>query len=140
MRGETLADIPQDLTKRRLYRHRDALDGRIDWNDSAERIVDFIRAGNYEPFTSPTYVARLDKVEGFDIEVLRATREPASAGAPGTIVDVSDAGPLIVSGDGAAVRIVKARRGRKAMTPDQWRDYVSHLPDRRLLGRGEAER
>ena len=38
------------------------------------RIVDFIRAGNYEPFTSPTYVARLDQWPGFDIEVLRATR------------------------------------------------------------------
>lgn len=140
IRGETLADIPQDLTRRRLYRHRDALDGRIDWNDRADRIVDFVRAGNYEPFTSPTYVARLDSVPGFNIEVLRATREPASGGEAGTIVDVSAAGPLIVCGDGAAVRIVKGRRGRQTMTLAQWHDYVSHLRDHRLLGRSEAGR
>src|SRR5574341_1452310 len=53
LRGETLADVPQDLRRRRLYRHRDALDGRIDWSDTAEKIVDFVRAGNYEPFASP---------------------------------------------------------------------------------------
>lgn len=140
IRDEPLADIPQDLTRRRLYRHRDALDGRIDWNQSAQWIVDFIRAGNYEPFTSPTYVARLDPVEGFDIEALRATAEPASDGAPGAIVDISDAGPLIACGDGSAVRIVRARRGRQVMTAAHWRDYVARLPDRRLLGRREAER
>ena len=105
----------------------------------AERIVDFIRAGNYEPFTSPTYVARLDPAAGFDIEVLRASIEPASAGDPGTIIDVSAAGPLIVCGDGA-IRIAKARRGRQAMTLAQWHDYVAHVRDRRLLGRSEAER
>ncbi len=140
VRGETLIDIPQDLTRRRLYRHRDALDARIDWNQGAEQIVDFIRAGNYEPFTSPTYVARLDPVAGFDIEVLRAAAEPASVGDPGMIVDVSTAGPLIVCGDGAAIRIAKARRGRQAMTLAQWHDYVAHVRDRRLLGRSEAER
>ena len=139
IRGEPLADIPQDLTRRRVYRHRDALDGRIDWTNGAQQIVDFIRAGNYEPFASPTYIAQLDPVEGFDIEVLRATPDPASGGEPGSIVDSSAAGPLIACGDGA-VRIVRARRGRELMTADHWRDYVARLAGRRLLGRGEAER
>jgi methionyl-tRNA formyltransferase len=53
--GEALADVPQDLTLRRFYRHRDALDGRSDWNWTAPGIIDFIRAGNYEPFASPSY-------------------------------------------------------------------------------------
>jgi UDP-4-amino-4-deoxy-L-arabinose formyltransferase/UDP-glucuronic acid dehydrogenase (UDP-4-keto-hexauronic acid decarboxylating) len=140
VRGETLGDVPQDLTRRRLYRHRDALDGRIDWNESAEKIVDFIRAGNYEPFASPTYVARLDKVADFDIEVLRATREVATGQRPGTVVDISDAGPLIACGNDAAIRIVKGRNGRRVMTLAQWRDYVSHLPGSRLPGRSETER
>jgi len=140
VRGETLADVPQDLARRRLYRHRDALDGRIDWNDSARRIVDFIRAGNYEPFTSPTYVARLDPVAAFDIEVLRATREPGSDAHPGAVIDISAAGPLIACGDGAAVRIVRARRGRQLMVLPHWQDYLSGLRDRRLQGRSEAER
>ena len=135
VRGEALSDVPQDLTRRRLYRHRDALDGRIDWNDRADRIVDFIRAGNYEPFTSPTYVALLDAVAGFDIEVLRATREATSGGDPGTIINISDRGPLVVCGDGNAIRIIKARRGRQTMTFAQWGDYVCHLRDHRLRGR-----
>jgi methionyl-tRNA formyltransferase len=136
VRGEALIDVPQDLTRRRLYRHRDALDGRIDWNDGAERIIDFVRAGNYEPFTSPTYVARLDLAADFDIEVLRATREPTSSGDhPGTVIDVSAAGPLIACGDDSAIRIVKGRCGRQTMTIAQWHDYVSHLPGRRLRGR-----
>jgi methionyl-tRNA formyltransferase len=139
VRGEPLTDIAQDLTRRRVYRHRDALDGRIDWNDSAERIVDFIRAGNYEPLTSPTYVARLDTVADFDIEVLRATREPASSGDPGTIIDISAAGPAIGCGGGTAIRVIKGRRGRQMMTLAQWRDYASHLPSRRLLGRSEVK-
>jgi methionyl-tRNA formyltransferase len=140
VRGEPLADMPQDLSRRRLYRHRDALDGRIDWNDSARRVVDFVRAGNYEPLTSPTYVARLDAIEGFEVEVLRASVGPVADGEPGTVIDIADDGPLIVCGQRDTVRIMKARRGRQAMGLAQWRDYLSHLRDRRLLGRKGAER
>ena len=116
IRGEALAEIPQDLSRRRLYRHRRALDGRIDWITSAQQVVDFVRAGNYEPFTSPSYTARLDAIPGFDIEVLRAVPEAGAGGDPGAILDISDEGLLVACGD-RAVRIVKARRGRKAMTP-----------------------
>jgi UDP-4-amino-4-deoxy-L-arabinose formyltransferase/UDP-glucuronic acid dehydrogenase (UDP-4-keto-hexauronic acid decarboxylating) len=140
VRGEPLADTPQDLTRRKLYRHRDALDGRIDWRDSAQQVVDFIRAGNYEPLTSPTYVARLDKVGDADVEVLRAAIVSAAAATPGAIVDISDEGVAIACGDGSAVRIVKARSGRRPMTRAQWEDYVSRLSGRRLLGRSDAER
>jgi methionyl-tRNA formyltransferase len=138
IRGEPLTDVPQDLTSRRLYRHRDALEDRIDWNETAVRIVDFIRAGNYEPFASPTYVARLDRIAGFDIKLLRATKEGVSTALPGTVVDVSAAGPLIACGDGATIRIVKATDGRQVMSPERWDEYVSHLADRRLLGRREV--
>ena len=138
IRGEALTDVPQDLTRRRLYRHRDALEDRIDWNEAAVRIVDFIRAGNYEPFASPTYVARLDRIAGFDIKLLRATKEGASTALPGTVVDVSAAGPLIACGDGVTIRIVKASDGRQLMSPERWDEYVSHLAGRRLLGRREA--
>jgi methionyl-tRNA formyltransferase len=138
LRGDALTDIPQDLSKRRLYRHHDALDARIDWSDSAQKVIDFIRAGNYEPFTSPTYTARLDAVDGFAIEVLRATREAASRRDPGTIIEIADEGPLVVCGDGAAIRITKARQGRKPMTVEQWRDYAGRLHGGRLLGRSET--
>lgn len=137
IRGDTLTDVPQDLSKRRFYRHRDALDGRIDWEWTASGVINFVRAGNYEPFASPTYVARLDAVPGFDIEVLRASRERASDALPGMVIEASAAGPLVVCGDGAAIRIVKARCDRQLMSAEKWHSYVSHLHDSRLLGRGE---
>jgi methionyl-tRNA formyltransferase len=142
IRGEALTDSPQDLTRRHLYRQRDALEHRIDWNASAKSVIDFIRAGNYEPFASPTYVATLDRLADFNIEVLRATAEGASTMHPGTIVDVEAAGPLIACGNGGTIRIVKARFGRQAMSLEGWHEYVSHLPGRRLRGRefrSEAE-
>jgi methionyl-tRNA formyltransferase len=138
VRGEPLDDVAQDLTRRKLYRHKDALEGRIDWTASAQSIVDFIRAGNYEPLTSPTYVARLDGTGEVDVEVLRGRVEAASQGAPGAIVALSDEGPLVVCGDGAAVRIVRARRAGKTMSRAHWDDYLPHVRDRRLLGRGDA--
>jgi UDP-4-amino-4-deoxy-L-arabinose formyltransferase/UDP-glucuronic acid dehydrogenase (UDP-4-keto-hexauronic acid decarboxylating) len=133
--GEPLPDIPQDLTLRRLYRHRDALDPRIDWNGSAKGVVDFVRAGNYEPFASPTYTATLDVVEGYEIKVLRATGEEGAFDRdPGAVVDISEDGPLVACGDGNAVRIRKARRGSEVMNLEQWRDYVACLPAARLQG------
>ncbi len=139
IRGEPLADVPQDLMLRRLYRHGDALDGRIDWNWTASAIIDFIRAGNYEPFASPSYVARLDAVASFDIEVLRATQEQASDAAPGTVIEISPTGPLIACGRAAAIRIIKARRGGRVVSLNDWHDYVARLCGRRLLGRSEAQ-
>jgi methionyl-tRNA formyltransferase len=136
VQGEVLVDFPQDLTRRRLYRHGDALDDRIDWNEDAVRVINYIRAGNYEPFTSPTYVARLDRMTGFDIEVLRAAAaEGTTCAPPGTVVDTAPAGPLIACGDGTTIRIVKARNGGEVMLPGRWREYFSHLPNSRLLGR-----
>ena len=53
--NEHLPRIKQDLSKYHLYRHRDALDGEVDWQKSAKEIERFIRAGSYYPFESPTY-------------------------------------------------------------------------------------
>jgi methionyl-tRNA formyltransferase len=132
---ELLAEIPQDLSRRRLYRHADALDGRIAWNQTAATIVNFVRAGNYEPFASPSYVARLDSVGDFEIELLRAVPEPGSNAHPGTILEISDSGPLIMCGSGTAVRIVRARCQGQLMLPRDWREYASLVPENRLQGR-----
>jgi methionyl-tRNA formyltransferase len=138
VRGEPLDDVPQDLTRRKLYRHRDALDGRIDWNARARAVLDFIRAGNYEPLSSPTYVARLDRIGDGDVEVLRARVEPATGGEPGVIVDLSDEGPLVICGEGSAIRITRARRGGKTMSRAHWDEYLPHVGGQRLLGRNDA--
>ena len=47
--------IPQELSKRKLFTHKMALDGQIEWNQNSKSILNFIRAANYEPFSSPTY-------------------------------------------------------------------------------------
>ena len=111
----------QDLRRRRLYRHREALAGGIDWRWPAARVVDFIRAGNYEPLTSPTYVAQLEWRDDSPIEVLRAERAGATAAAPGSFVGLDDRGPLVACGDGIAVRITRARHRGQAMTAEMWR-------------------
>lgn len=140
VRGETLADIPQDLSRRRLYRSRDAMDGRIDWRNHAQAVVDFIRAGNYEPFASPTYTARLDRAAGDDVEALRGLREDrASTGEAGSLLEISEEGPLIMCGDGGAVRIVKARCDGQPMSVERWRAYFAQLPSARLQGRGGGD-
>ncbi|MGM0567305.1 MAG: methionyl-tRNA formyltransferase [Bacteroidota bacterium] len=51
-----LPAISQDLSKRKLYTHKMALNGRIDWHQPAETIFNFIRAADYAPFQSPTYI------------------------------------------------------------------------------------
>jgi methionyl-tRNA formyltransferase len=140
IRGEQLFEVPQDLTRRRVYRHRDALDGRIDWDESATKILRFIRAGNYEPFRSPTYVAHLDRLSGFDVSVLGATVEGSSTAGPGTVLEVPAAGPLIACGGGSTIRIVKARSERQLMSREAWHEYVSRLPGNQLLGRGRTRR
>lgn len=50
-----ITHIPQDLSRRKLFTHKMALDGQIDWNRNSKYILDFIRAANYEPFSGPTY-------------------------------------------------------------------------------------
>lgn len=54
MAGETLPRRPQVGT-RRVYRHKDALNGEIDTSMTAQQIVDFVRAGTYFPMRSPSY-------------------------------------------------------------------------------------
>ncbi len=50
-----IPSIQQDLTRRKLFTHKMALDGHIDWNWNSKTLLNFIRAANYEPFSSPTY-------------------------------------------------------------------------------------
>lgn len=136
--GSAPAGAPQDLRYRRLYRARDATDGRIDWAWSAEQIADFVRAGNYEPFASPTYTATLDVTGGTPLEILRAEAVGTTAlptAPPGRVVDIGDEGPLVVCGDGRAVRLSRARRARQILTQADWRDVTAAIPDRTLRGR-----
>ena len=137
---EPLPRTPQDLSRYHLYRHRDALDGRIDWRWPAGQVERFVRAGNYAPFVSPTYTAHLDPLPGVVIEVLKVT--PAAApgkAAPGSVfVNDTDKPPLVACGAGEAVRLeqTRLRGGTKLLTPAELQQLIAS--GTRLPGREDA--
>jgi methionyl-tRNA formyltransferase len=101
-----LARQKQDLSKYHLYRHRDALDGRIDWCWSAEQVERFVRAGNYAPFQSPTYTAYIDQLtiedQPCEIEVLSVTPIPEQVTAiPGKVIAEPNKQPMVICKEGA---------------------------------------
>lgn len=50
-----IPSIKQDLSKRKLYTNKMAMDGTINWNMKYHDLQNFFRAANYKPFESPTY-------------------------------------------------------------------------------------
>jgi UDP-4-amino-4-deoxy-L-arabinose formyltransferase/UDP-glucuronic acid dehydrogenase (UDP-4-keto-hexauronic acid decarboxylating) len=139
--GKELPRTPQDLSNRRIYRHRDALDARVDWTMPARAVVDFVRAGNYEPFQSPSYTAELDAPRGDPSapKVLVATAAGAGGGRAGTIGEWRDTGPAVTCGDGTAVVLAKIVWNGRKMTREDWDSYCSLLRARSLRGK-DAER
>lgn len=121
--GEVLPAMPQDLSRQRIYRHREALDGRIDWHLPARAVVDFVRAGNYEPFSSPSYTATMEVPSGTAIEVLRCRIAGPAEGRPGGLLRLDGEGPVIACGDGNAVQILRARCGTDLIAAAQWRHH-----------------
>jgi methionyl-tRNA formyltransferase len=77
--------IPQPVGPRRYYGREVPHDGRLIWTESAARIVNFVRACDFAPFTSPWGLPRA-YLAGREIVILKAnpTREKSDA-APGTV-------------------------------------------------------
>lgn len=137
--GEPLQRKPQDLSKRRLYRHAEALDSRIDWTMPAQRIVNFIRAANYYPFSSPTYTPQIDDFGAPHVQVVKAVVVDFT-GAPGGLVDMGPAGPVIGCGDEGAVVLEKAMRDGRQVDLQAWRRLFENLPRPGILGHGPRTR
>ena len=132
-----LCPVPQDLGRLRVYRHAEALDGRIDWRWTARQIVDFVRAGNYRPFRSPTYTAYVEDT-GVRIEILKAWAAAPAAASPGSVVEVGEGGPRVACGEGGSVVLARAERDRVALSAADWREYLRGLPEARLRGRASG--
>ena len=111
IQGDTLPSTAQDLDQRTLYRHRDALDGAIAWTQDAASVERFVRAGNYEPFSSPSYTPHLVVPGGSTVEVLRVAvvEDSFEPEPPGTFILDDGCPPLVFCGDGGAVEIHEAR-------------------------------
>jgi UDP-4-amino-4-deoxy-L-arabinose formyltransferase/UDP-glucuronic acid dehydrogenase (UDP-4-keto-hexauronic acid decarboxylating) len=121
--GEALPAVPQDPARRRVYRHREALDGRIDWQHPARAVVDLVRAGNYEPFRSPSFTAAMTPPSGVPVEVLRCRIAGAAGLRPGSLLRLEEEGPVIACGDGNAVQILRARSEAGLLDTTQWRHH-----------------
>lgn len=131
--GVDLQYYPQNLAKRKTYFLRDSLDANINWNLSAKEIVDFIRAGNYYPLQSPTYVAQTslgssaqsiivleaDKVVGFSMS-------NGSTKKPGDILGLEKMGPIIECGYGQKVILKKALNNGKFITSSVWSSLTGY--------------
>jgi methionyl-tRNA formyltransferase len=141
--GRELPRISQDLSRYRLFRHNDALDGRIDWSKSTAEIERFIRAGNYAPLTSPTYTAFLDMVvrSGEEERPQVLSAEPVDllddTLQPGTVLHWRpDAAVVIACGDGRGLRLNQVcwPSDRQFLTLDQLLVLLPH--GSRQKGRG----
>jgi methionyl-tRNA formyltransferase len=120
---DTPQAMPQDLSQRTLYRHKDALNGEVDWSWDARRICDFVRAANYEPLACPTYVPTAI-VSGVSL-VLRACdiAQGQSRVARGVLADVKGR-PVIGCGNGEAIVITRAMRQGRPMTAHDWQNLI----------------
>jgi UDP-4-amino-4-deoxy-L-arabinose formyltransferase/UDP-glucuronic acid dehydrogenase (UDP-4-keto-hexauronic acid decarboxylating) len=96
---DALPLIPQELSGREYFGKEVPNGGDVCWKDSAERIVNFVRAFDYFPFRSPWGEPRT-KLRSDEINVIKASRtERASRAEPGTVDQVSESGALVAGGD-----------------------------------------
>ena len=115
--GRPLDRTPQDLIRRTLYRHRDALEGAVDWTRPAEEVERFVRAGSYAPLQSPSYSPTIVRPHGPDILIDSVTvleDAPAESWMPGEVVHTGQ-GPAVVCGDGMRLQLVKIRVGDRTL-------------------------
>ncbi|MGI9628408.1 MAG: methionyl-tRNA formyltransferase [Longimicrobiales bacterium] len=105
--GTPLPRVPQDLSRRTLYRHKDAIDGIVDWRLAATDLERFVRAGTYAPLSSPSYTPTLRLSAGRDATVLElgvAHLAEGEGGLSGQVLQgPGGQGPRVVCGDGTAV-------------------------------------
>ena len=103
--GESFNKRPQDLQRRTVYTHKSALDASINWSLPAQKVRDFIRAGSYYPFKSPTYTATLPSSVYGDMKIVASDVVDGHA-EPGTLIGIENGMPIIACGSGA-VRLSK---------------------------------
>lgn len=103
--GNTIPSVDQDLSKRHLYTNKMAEDGRIHWQNGTKQVLDFIRAADYAPFQSPTYIPKTTIYDEtyFVLKVDRSI-EVLTAGK----IAVKDEKIIVGTGDGS-LQLVKLK-------------------------------
>lgn len=75
--------IAQDLAARAYYGRGQPNDGRIDWNESAERIVAHVRAADFRPFPSPWHEP-IAEIDGEPVGLVEVSIGSRTSATPGT--------------------------------------------------------
>ncbi len=101
--GICLPSIPQKLSNRKFYTDKMAQNGKINWREDSQKVLRFIRAADYGPFTSPSYKP-FSKVNGILIIISEA--EIATDILPPGKIKVSEMGEILVGTGNGSIRII----------------------------------
>jgi methionyl-tRNA formyltransferase len=116
---------PQDISRRRFYRHRDALEDAVDWTWHAHKIVNFVRAANYEPLACPTYTPTA-VIAGLNYTLRSCMAVEANVALePGTLMSLTADGPIVASGFGEAILVTRALHDGVVVTLGKWQEVLS---------------
>lgn len=99
-------------------------DGQIDWNQSARKIWNMVRA--FVPWpVAFTHFREKDKTHL--LKIWSAAEEPALRGAPGTVLQADKTGLLVACGDGALRILTLQREGGKKLPAHEFLAGKPHL-------------
>lgn len=121
---------PQDASRRRTFPQRTPEDGRIDWNWSARRIYDFVRAQ-----TRP-YPGAFTESWGRRVTIwsslVEKTASPRKGSVPGEILGVDEDGEhlLVACGAGTVLRVAEVSVEGSELSAGDWRRAVSTMSAR----------
>ena len=102
--GEEVPRIAQDQGRRKYFLDREARNGTIPWEADQLTVLNFFRAADYAPFTSPTYVPTT-WLGGHEVTMAKAKPAEGEA-APGEIIAIEEKGVVI----GTGTQAVKVRK------------------------------
>ena len=128
--GRELPRVSQDLSRLRYFKAADALGDQLPTHLQAIEAERWVRAGNYQPLSSPTYRPTLEipspRLKLWLDEVAVADRTAAPDLAPGE-ARVLDGELIIGCAAGSALLLRRARVLASAELPSQWSRAVDNL-------------
>jgi methionyl-tRNA formyltransferase len=97
---ETIPKIEQDTRERSYFPPGPPDGGRVSWSAPARRIVDFVRAANYLPFSSPWgHPVTTTGDQQIELTTASMTGEPTEGAPPGTVGTARARGVLAAAAD-----------------------------------------
>lgn len=118
----TLTPQPQDHEQATLAPKIEPDDAQLDWQQPAARVERAVRAFNPWPGAHTTLGERRVKVHAAEVvhagevagDAASGLAAAAATAEPGAVVGADDAGPLVVCGDGALLRLREVQPAGKA--------------------------